>query len=60
MRPGSAYDAVNFQESYLKTVFGFIGITDIKVIAANGLNTELRDQELATARTTLQTLSATW
>lgn len=59
-RPGSAYDAVNFQEPYLKTVFGFIGITDIEAIAANGLNTDLRNQELASARTALQTLSATW
>lgn len=59
-RPGSTYDAVNFQEPYLKTVFGFIGITDIEAIAANGLNTELRDQELKTARTALQTLSAIW
>jgi FMN-dependent NADH-azoreductase len=24
-RPGSVYDTVNFQEPYLKTVFGFIG-----------------------------------
>lgn len=48
-RPGSVYDAVNFQEPYLKTVFGFIGITDIQVINANGLNTDLRDQELETA-----------
>jgi len=45
IRPGSDYDAVNFQEPYLKTVFGFIGITDIRVINANGLNTGLRDQE---------------
>lgn len=59
-RPGSAYDAVNFQEPYLKTVFGFIGITDIQVINANGLNTELHDQELAVAKATIQNLSTTW
>jgi len=59
-RPGSAYDAVNFQEPYLKTVFGFIGITDIQMINANGLNTELRDQELTAARATIQALSANW
>ncbi|UBF28934.1 FMN-dependent NADH-azoreductase [Kovacikia minuta CCNUW1] len=59
-RPGSAYDAVNFQEPYLKTIFGFIGITDIETINANGLNTELRDQELANAKTTLHTLAITW
>ncbi|HEY9621516.1 MAG TPA: FMN-dependent NADH-azoreductase [Crinalium sp.] len=59
-RPGSAYDSVNFQEPYLKTVFGFIGITDIESVSANGLNTELRDQELAVAKSTIQTLAATW
>lgn len=59
-RPGSAYDGVNFQEPYLKTVFGFIGITDIESINANGLNTQLRDQELANAKATIQTLAATW
>ncbi|MBW4469587.1 MAG: NAD(P)H-dependent oxidoreductase [Stenomitos rutilans HA7619-LM2] len=59
-RYGSAYASMNFQEPYLKTVFGFIGITDIEVINANRLNTELRDQELAAARTTIQALAATW
>ncbi|MBE9226358.1 FMN-dependent NADH-azoreductase [Phormidium sp. LEGE 05292] len=59
-RPGSAYDAVNFQEPYLKTVFGFIGITDIETINANGLNIELRDREIAAAKSTIQTLAATW
>lgn len=59
-RPGSTYDAVNFQEPYLKTVFGFIGITDIQVINANGLNTTLRDQELTAARATIQTLATVW
>jgi FMN-dependent NADH-azoreductase len=59
-RPDSAYAAVNFQEPYLKTVFGFIGITDIQIINANGLNTGLRDQELAAARATIQALAATW
>ena len=59
-RPGSTYDAVNFQEPYLKTVFGFIGISDIEVINANGLKTELRNQELAAAKARIQTLSTTW
>ncbi len=59
-RSGFAYDLMNFQEPYLKTVFGFIGVTDIETINANGLNIELRDQELAAAKSTIQTLAATW
>ena len=34
---GSPYEAADFQEKYLKTVFGFIGVTDISVIRAEGL-----------------------
>lgn len=34
----AAMDALEHQESYLKTVFGFIGITDIRIVRAEGLN----------------------
>ncbi len=34
--PGSAYAALNFLEPYLRTVFGFIGLTDLTVISAEG------------------------
>ncbi len=33
---GSAYAAFNFLEPYLRTVFGFMGITDLTVISAEG------------------------
>jgi len=29
--------ALNFQDTYLKTVLGFIGITDVEVIAVEGI-----------------------
>ena len=29
---------MDHQESYLKTVLGFIGITDVEVVRAEGLN----------------------
>ena len=35
--PGSPYEPADFQEKYLKTVFGFLGITDIEVIRAEGI-----------------------
>ena len=30
--------AMDHQESYLKTVFGFLGITDVEIVRAEGLN----------------------
>ena len=35
--PGSPFEAADFQEKYLKTVFGFLGITDVEVIRAEGI-----------------------
>jgi FMN-dependent NADH-azoreductase len=34
--PGSALEALNFVTPYLRTVFGFMGITDVNFIAAGG------------------------
>ncbi len=36
--PGSATAALNFQEPYLRTIFGFMGVTDLQFVAADGLN----------------------
>lgn len=49
---GSASD---FQESYLRFVFGFLGITDIEVVRAQGVNysPQHREQALATALSAL-------
>lgn len=33
-----AGNAMEHQESYLKTVFGFLGITDVRIVRAEGLN----------------------
>ena len=48
---GSPTAAFEHVETYLKTVFGFIGITDIKIIAADGIATgpEQREKALASA-----------
>jgi FMN-dependent NADH-azoreductase len=32
----SAMSALNFSDPYLKTILGFIGVTDVKVVAAGG------------------------
>jgi FMN-dependent NADH-azoreductase len=34
---GSPYEAADFQETYLKFVLGFLGITDVAVVRAEGL-----------------------
>ena len=35
--PGSANAAAEHVESYLRTVFGFIGVTDLEFVAADGV-----------------------
>jgi FMN-dependent NADH-azoreductase len=42
--------AVDFQETYLKQVFGFIGIRDIEFVRAEGLNLGTEQRETALTR----------
>jgi FMN-dependent NADH-azoreductase len=35
--PGSPYEQADFQEKYLKTVFGFLGVKDLIVVRAEGI-----------------------
>ncbi|NYT61419.1 FMN-dependent NADH-azoreductase [Alcaligenaceae bacterium] len=46
-----AGQAMEHQESYLKTIFGFFGITDVRVVRAEGtdMGADSRAQALATA-----------
>lgn len=56
--PFAAYD---FQEPYLRAIFGFIGITDIQFINANSLNGgDTRTQSLSEARAAIQDAIAQW
>jgi len=50
--PGSAAAALDHQESYLRGVFGFLGITDVSFIRAEGVavSPEARANALAGAR----------
>jgi len=52
IRPGSATESLNFVTPYLRTIFGFIGITDVNFIAAGGT------QKLMTPEVDLQTFLA--
>lgn len=37
-RPGTPLAAYNFQTTYLRTILGFIGLTDVEFIIADGVN----------------------
>jgi FMN-dependent NADH-azoreductase len=41
--------AMDFQEDYLSRVFGFLGITDIEIVRAEGLNIDAASRERALA-----------
>ena len=58
--PGSAFAPFDFQEPFLRTVFNFIGITDIQFINANALNSNRREQSLAEVRTAIQDFAFCW
>ncbi len=50
---------LDHQESYLRAIFGFLGITDITVIRAeNVARTELREKSIATARAEIAGIAA--
>lgn len=40
---------MDHQESYLKTVFGFLGITDVEFVRAEGLNLSADSKQFAIA-----------
>lgn len=57
-RSVSAFAPSDFQEPFLRTVFNFIGITDIQFIHAKGLRSDLRDQTLKETRRATQELAS--
>ncbi len=61
-RPGTPTAAYDFQEPYLRTIFGFIGITDLMFIHAENLvaNDEVREQSLADAHAAIKEAVASW
>lgn len=61
-RPGTPTAAYNFHEPYLRTIFGFIGITDVTFIYADGLNLgdEVREKSLTEAQASIESAIASW
>ncbi|MBW4547907.1 MAG: FMN-dependent NADH-azoreductase [Symplocastrum torsivum CPER-KK1] len=60
--PGTPSAQYDFQEPYLRTAFGFIGITDITFIHADNLaaGDEVRQQSLTAARAAIEKMVASW
>lgn len=60
-RIGTPTGAYNFHEPYLQAIFGFIGITDVSFIYADGLSgNEGPEKALAGAQAEIQTTIASW
>ena len=59
---GSPMGAYNFQEPYLRAIFGFIGVTDIQFVVADSQNIgeEAATASKAKAQDELKTLAAGW
>ncbi len=57
--PGSAYD---FQETYLRTIFGFVGISDISMVIAEPMDMERkqREQKLQEAKAAAKQLAKSY
>jgi FMN-dependent NADH-azoreductase len=50
--------ALDFQEPYLRTLFAFLGITDVSFISCNGMDAGDRDGAIAAARQAIAALVA--
>jgi FMN-dependent NADH-azoreductase len=61
-RSGTPFEGYDFQEPYIRAIFGFIGITDAQFINANGIDMgdQSRAQALEDAKASIQTAIAQW
>ena len=60
--PGTPFAAYNFQEPYLRAIFGFIGVTDIQFVVADSMNQGEDAARLSRekAENALKELAETW
>lgn len=60
--PGSPMAAYNFQEPYLRAIFGFLGVTDVLFVTADSMNQGEDAAKLARqkAENALTELATTW
>ena len=59
---GSPMAAYNFQEPYLRTIFGFIGVTEVQFVVADSMNLgeDAAKHSREMAENMLKELAATW
>jgi len=59
---GSPYAAYNFQEPYLRAIFGFIGVTEVQFVVADSLNQgeDAAKHSREKAENALKELAAEW
>ena len=59
---GSPFAPYNFQEPYLRAIFGFIGVTDVQFVVADSMNQgeDAAKQSREKAANALKELAATW
>ena len=60
--PGTPLGAMNFCETYLRSLLNFIGIEDIDIVSVPNqfMSDEIRQQEIAIARIKLNNLATNW
>ncbi|HUB66102.1 MAG TPA: FMN-dependent NADH-azoreductase [Candidatus Methylacidiphilales bacterium] len=60
--PGTPTAALNFQEPYLRTIFGFIGLTEVQFVAADNMNQGENAAKLSRekAESALKELAVNW
>jgi FMN-dependent NADH-azoreductase len=60
--PDTPMGGMNFCETYLRSILGFIGIEDITIIAVPNqfMPDEIRQQSIEQAKVKLMTIAATW
>ena len=60
--PGTPLGAMNFCETYLRSLLNFIGIENINVVPVPNqfMSNEVRQREIETARTKLNNLATNW
>jgi FMN-dependent NADH-azoreductase len=61
-RPGAAFAPYDFQEPYLRAIFGFIGVVDMQFINADGMDMgdDMRQQSLTTAKAAVAAAVEGW
>jgi FMN-dependent NADH-azoreductase len=59
---GTTLEAMNFCDTYLRSVLGFIGIEDVTVVPVldQFMSDEIRQRQIATARAMLMNLAIEW